>query len=418
MFDHKPNEREWLSWLSLAIWIAVIYLTIPFVRLGTGFVKSTWGSETFTYVIALVLILATLAVLVWLMRKRALSPGRFAWMLAIAGIFVALTFGLKSGTPEEAIHLLEYGVLSILAYRAFSHRIGDYSIYIAATLLGTLIGMVDEAIQWLVPGRYFGLHDIAINLTAVTLVQLAIAAGIRPAIIAHRPTSASLRRICRLGAMTAGLFGLFHLNTPGNIAAYSAAIPALAFLNGPNHTMIEFGHLYDHPEIGHFRSRLAPEELAHADRTRARETALILDQYTSRDTYPDFLRRHMGAKDPLLHEARVHLYSRNVNAEWARDDNDPARRRQRYTTAYRENQILEEYFSETLKASGSVWTDELTRLAKANMISDYEYDSLVSRHLITAYSGSQAMWMFGGAVVALLVFGHYLKIPARGRYPK
>lgn len=403
MFDHKPKEREWLSWLSLAIWIAVIYLTIPFVRLGTGFVKSTWGSETFTYVIALVLILATLAVLVWLMRKRALSPGRFAWMLAIAGIFIALTFGLKSGTPEEAIHLLEYGVLSILAYRAFSHRIGDYSIYIAATLLGTLTGMVDEAIQWLVPGRYFGLHDIAINLTAVALVQLAIAAGIRPAIIAHRPTSASLRRICRLGAMTAGLLGLFHLNTPGNIAAYSAAIPALAFLNGPGHIMIEFGHLYDDPEIGRFRSRLAPEELAQADRTRARETALILDQYASRDTYPDFLRRHIGAKDPLLHEARVHLYSRNVNAEWARDDDDPVRRRQRYTTAYRENRIVEKYFGETLSTSASVWPDEFRSTVIANKLPGNKYDSLVSRHLITAYSPWQAVLLFG--VPALLLFG-------------
>ncbi len=86
---------------------------------------------------------------------------------------VYLTFGLKAGSPEEAVHYLQYGMLSLLLYRAFTHRVRDYSIYAAVIIAGTMVGMVDETVQWLTPGRHFGVRDIWLNFTAVALVQAA-----------------------------------------------------------------------------------------------------------------------------------------------------------------------------------------------------------------------------------------------------
>ena len=60
----------------------------------------------------------------------------------------------------EAVHYVQYGTLSILLFRAFSHRVRDYSIYGAVILTGTLAGMVAETIQWLTPGRVFDLRDV------------------------------------------------------------------------------------------------------------------------------------------------------------------------------------------------------------------------------------------------------------------
>lgn len=414
MFDRKPNEREWLSWFWVLAWTGAIFLTIPFVRLATSFVKENWGSVVFTYAIILVFVVLTGAILATLLKRRTLPPGRIVPILVVAAIYIYLTFGLKSGTPEEAVHYIEYGILGCLTFRAFTHRITDPTIYLAATLTGALIGMIDEAIQWLVPGRYFDLRDIWLNVTAVALVQLGIAAGIRPSIIAGWPGARSYRRLCYLGAIAVGLMGLFHLNTPSNIAAYSARIPTLGFLGNLDGVMIEFGHLYDDPETGRFRSRLSPPELRRTDEAQAEAAAGVIARYGSRETYRDFLRRFSSAKYPFLHEFRVHLYSRNVNAEWAAEADNPDERRLRYFIAHRENRILEKYFSATLNAAGLTWPDDLARIAGAITIPGFSYESLVSKHLITVYTPKQAAWMFSIGVISLLLLGRYLATRARG----
>ncbi len=76
------------------------------------------------------------------------------------------------GQPEEAVHFLEYGVLGLLLYRALSFRVLDATVFVAAALVGVIVGTVDEIIQWIVPGRYFDFRDIALNGGASVLVQI------------------------------------------------------------------------------------------------------------------------------------------------------------------------------------------------------------------------------------------------------
>ncbi|MBD3871962.1 MAG: VanZ family protein, partial [Acidobacteria bacterium] len=59
------------------------------------------------------------------------------------------------GQPEEAVHFLEYGVLGVLLFRALSTHIHDGSVFAAGALIGILVGIFDEIIQWFVPGRYW-----------------------------------------------------------------------------------------------------------------------------------------------------------------------------------------------------------------------------------------------------------------------
>jgi hypothetical protein len=54
------------------------------------------------------------------------------------------------------MHFAQYGVLSYLIYRAFSHRVRAASIYWAVILLCAVVAMVDEFVQWLTPKRYWG----------------------------------------------------------------------------------------------------------------------------------------------------------------------------------------------------------------------------------------------------------------------
>ena len=68
------------------------------------------------------------------------------WLISIATVFIIYTLQLRRN-PEEAMHFVQYGVLSILIYRALSHRITDYGIYFVALLLTITVGILDEALQ-------------------------------------------------------------------------------------------------------------------------------------------------------------------------------------------------------------------------------------------------------------------------------
>ncbi len=118
--------------------------------------------------------------------------------------------------------------------------------------------------------------------------------------------------------------------------------------------------------------------------------------------------------DPFLHEARVHLYSRNVNLERARDAGPGETQRLQFTSAYRENRILEGYFGELVRASSYAWPAGFEAEIRKNIQTDTIYESKVSQYLITAYSQQQVFWFFLGAVIALLSMGGYLGRRAPG----
>ncbi len=91
--------------------------------------------------------------------------------LALGGIFVQYWLvGPLPGSPEEEIHFLEYGLVGILFLRAFFlHFKNARTAFVAAFLLGSLCGTLDEFIQKLIPSRTFDTNDIILNLISVQM---------------------------------------------------------------------------------------------------------------------------------------------------------------------------------------------------------------------------------------------------------
>ncbi|MFO7759659.1 MAG: VanZ family protein [Roseovarius sp.] len=405
MFDRPPKEREALSWAYVLFWSCLTFATVPFVRYSVTFVREELGGAAFTYGVSASIVLATTAAL-YLTRQRW-SLASCIWLLGLAGLLIYLTFGLADGNAEEAVHYVQYGILSILLFRAFSHRIRDFSIYAAATIAGTLVGMIDETVQWLTPGRFFDLRDIWLNCTAVALVQVGLAAGVRPALISGLPGWDSVRRLCYLGAVTLGYLGLCLQNTPDRIAWYSTHVPGLGFIDPDQSVMVEYGYLHGDPATVHFRSRLTADELRRSSRERAEDGSRILDQYRTRDEYPTFLEIYSPLADPFLHEARVHLFRRDMHLGWAMDGEEGDAQGQHFATAYWENRILQDYFGEVLRASSYEWTPEQAAAARDGADIADPHDSWVSRHLIVALSPLQLAVLSAGIVAALLLLGVY-----------
>lgn len=409
MFLQPPKERERTSWIVAAIWAASIFAVIPLARAIQNFVDERWGRELFLWVVAVYIAVFVLIALVYLLYSRESIPvGNAAWLIAIAAVFLYWTWQLRRN-PEEALHFIQYGILSLLVYRALTHRIRDPSIYVVAVLICSVTGTVDEMVQWMMPRRYFDFRDIWINGGAAILVQAGLLLGIRPGIISGLPGARGLRMTCRLGTAQLLLFGICLSNTHERAEWYAERIPLLSFLQNNPSVMAEYGYRHIDPEIGVFFSRFSPEQLKEEDRIRGREAAEIISRWHDPRRYPEFLETYTPYVNALAHEARVRIFRRDrYRAESrARGTGDPEYAHA-LTVAYREYRIMEKYYPVTLNHSRYRMSESYIEYLSENQIPDFPYVSAVSAHLITRWREWQ-LWsaILAGVLVLQAVNGYY-----------
>ena len=389
-----------LRWLAVVAWIAVIYSTIPFVRNLREYFVARWPAELIGIGVILVVVAVGAAGLVLLWRRRPRLPVTdAALLLAIAAVLVIWTWRLM-GQPEETVHFLEYGVLGVLLYRALSTHIHDGSVFAAGALIGILVGIFDEIIQWFVPGRYWDYRDTVLNGGASILIQIAIS-RLTPA--PSLPISRrSLRRLCRLVGAVVMLLTLCLAATPKRVNRLTELIPALEELGSGDDPMCEYGYLHRFDGLTSFRSRLSLGDLAREDGSRAAEVAAVLD--TTRNSYGDFLRRTSPAIDPFAYEARVRLFARDRSAAQARKlpPGSPAYR-ELMTTAFRENLILERVFGTTLAHSSFLWPPHRRSKIMAAQDEHSVFVSKVGAHVITAVSETETRSLMVAILVALVI---------------
>jgi hypothetical protein len=298
-------------------------------------------------VIAIVAAGAAGAVYVLAFRFKIRSAANYLWLAAIGAAYVILTIQ-RWRAPEEAVHFLEYGLLGFFLFRAFHQTVRDWTVYLDAVLAGSLIGIVDEIIQWAVPGRTWDFRDAGFNVMAGILFQLAVWKGIRPKAIPGRASPRSLRRASILLAANLVLLGLCMSNTPKRVLWYTEKIPALGFLRGQE-MMHDFDmKKYADPAIGTYYSRLGLGDVVRIDASRWGEYGDILRNWSDKP-YDDFLAAHSSTTSPFLHEMRVRIFRRDRRLERGSPED--------IFVAYKENLILEKRFPMTLDRSGYRWTN-------------------------------------------------------------
>jgi len=409
MIKRPPKEKQWLSWLYVAVWSLCIFSVIPMARLIQQYVYQTWGRDLFTYGVISVTIMALAVAVVYVYRNRPESLSSYFWLIAVAGIFFTYTLDLGKQQPEESVHFVLFGVLGVLVYRAQTHRLKDFSIFLAGAIICGCIGIIDEFIQWMTPRRLWDLKDIWLNLVSSALVQVAIAKGLRPAFILQGVSRKNLRFMCSLIIIATAVLGGSLLMTPPRIVWISERIGFLEFLKHNDSVMFEYGYLYDDPEAGVFRSRFTPNELKQIDRIRAVEAVKILNKFQDEKLYPFFLRFYTPITDPFVHEARVHLFRRDRYFDTAlKSENDLEEYSKCLTVALRENLIMKKYFYNTLKQSNYIWTEEQSALARQYFLPEDFYDSLVSQGLITRVSEQQVAGFFIILLLGLTLIRGYL----------
>jgi len=307
----------------------------------------------------------------------------------VACLYVYFTLKLWP-VPEEAVHFLEYGLLGFFLFRALSFTIKDKTIYLAAILIGSLVGIFDEILQWIVPLRYWDLRDVGLNAFSGVLLQVALWKGIQPKIISEKIKLKSVRIVSILLAVNVLLLGLCMSNTPKRVVRYTKLIPALSFLQ-KEETMTEFRYKHKDPEIGVFFSRLTLSELEKTDRERSFEYAQFLKEWMEKD-YEKFLRNFSPSTHPFLHELRVHVFRRDKKYEEGCVTKDEKKQREAFFIAYKENIILEKYFTRTFQKSEYEWSQENIKETEALIDKSQPYVSPVSSGLFTSF-GEKTMWI-------------------------
>ena len=185
----KKTILKKIWWSIVVVYLMVIYATAGVApQLWDRINKMTGGNGTrLIYLACFIVIAAVLVHMVFVNRERSVSR----YFLLLFFIWIFFTLNKIAIFPVEKIHLLEYGVLSVLFYNALKIDIDreHMKLYDTGIFLGLAAGFIDEIAQWFVPGRFFDFRDILLNFASSVTVFMAI----RFVILKHPSTSRKLR---------------------------------------------------------------------------------------------------------------------------------------------------------------------------------------------------------------------------------
>lgn len=160
------SARERRLWAAAVAVVAVLFATLGLARQWADALRSE-GLLAAVFWVGFLMILGAIAVQG--LRRR---PGRLEVGLALGVAGAYLIALLRLAIPEERTHLIEYSVVALLVYEALRERSTSRPVPMPGLLaiaITAAIGLADEGVQWLLPGRVFDLRDVAFNALAAVL---------------------------------------------------------------------------------------------------------------------------------------------------------------------------------------------------------------------------------------------------------
>jgi hypothetical protein len=291
----------------LTAWIVsgAVVLSAPFMGQLRALLRSAFPGNFAIVVAGCVAVAIVAAAAVALLRVRDRRGPRYAAILGAVAAGAAYSVATASGTPDvdavERVHFLEYGLISLLFYRAW-RAAADLSVVAVPIASGLIVGTLEEWLQWFIPNRVGEARDVLLNLVAIGC-GLAFSIGVDP------PSRFSWK--LRRGSATA--IGSW---------AGAAVLTFALFFDG-----VHLGHEIRDADAPRFRSRYTSDALAAHARDRAERWR----------TDPPTTLVRLSREDQYMDEGLWHIRRRNES--W--DAND-------FAAAWGENRILEKFFAPVL----------------------------------------------------------------------
>jgi hypothetical protein len=401
---NKSTENNIHGWnMKLWLWVLLcsvaIFSTVPVARSFQKFIYASIGKEFFTYTVVFVVVAGLTALLYFfIFHLKVKRVSQYIWLFICGGLYIYFAIMLRQ-YPEEAIHLLEYGLLSFFVFKALSYRIHDRTVYITTVLFVLFVGTMDEFIQWMMPTRYWGLKDVWINGLAGLVFIIAVWKGIVPKKICAPARKISVEMLTGTITLNLIFLGLCLSNTPDAVKRYTAVFNNLSWLRSEE-SMTEYGYKYRDPEIGAFFSRFTLKELSGIDSNSGEIFGkIVFKEYNADDMYEKLIEIHTPFTNPFLYEFLIHVSRRDKKIKELAEAENSEEKIESSNIAFRENLLVEKHFGNTLKHTNFVWSDkEAGHLKEAASLWTEDYSSGAG-DIITAFSLKGA-WLF---ITAMLV---------------
>jgi len=184
-------------WMVLGAYAAAIYGTLPYgPAVGRSVLRSPAGSWLLGPGIGLIALAAGACVVAVLWGRRAPSSSYVALALAGGGTMLGLAW--LRAQHLERVHLPEYAVAAWLAWRALdAHGLRSARAYVGAALIAAALGVGDELLQAVTPGRVCDVRDMMANALGGTLGVLLVAALHKAPAGGDQPAGATVPRTDR-----------------------------------------------------------------------------------------------------------------------------------------------------------------------------------------------------------------------------
>lgn len=176
------GTRTWFSsetraWIAVGLYTACLYSTLSVAFRLYVTIYDRVGPATVSQTMNGVLLVAAALGGLWTIRVYRPRPaGYLALLISLLVLLYAMDV---LDVPAKRFHYFQYVPLAILVFDALRFRFPapDLHLYTFATVC--LIGLGDEALQGLLPNRYFGVTDLVVNASAgaLTLLILAFVVG-------------------------------------------------------------------------------------------------------------------------------------------------------------------------------------------------------------------------------------------------
>lgn len=150
--------------------ILIIYsLSLPFLRPLADFLNNFISPAGLSLSL---FILSFFILFVYLILKKEKRIGVYLSFLGLTAATYLFMKIVKTETPLEKIHIVEYITLCFLSFIALSRIIKKNSLYFWSIACCFLIAVNDEIIQGIIPGRYFDYNDIMLNFKTILIGHL------------------------------------------------------------------------------------------------------------------------------------------------------------------------------------------------------------------------------------------------------
>ena len=145
-------------WVLIIIYVIFIYVSLPFFPSFIGVLRNFISKELLNLLSLVLSISFFLLLSIWIYNKKYKAK---QFLIIISPLLLLTYLSLSLDGWVERIHFIEYAVLGLLISRAVDVRTLSRIIYTGCLI--TLIGAVDEIIQWFLPNRVGDMRDVLMN---------------------------------------------------------------------------------------------------------------------------------------------------------------------------------------------------------------------------------------------------------------